>query len=405
MKNISVFFSAFVFFFVLFFRWAGLDATYIGWAKNILTILFVIINSPLLLKFNLRNFKWINWLFLIWGIVAIFAAYNNQNVSFDVMRWSSRANDFIVDKTAKSMKITQIISYVIGILFFVLYFEKLNRIGKTDLFLKYLFNLMLPFIICSDINGFIYHSDGISGYQIGNKFYLCYSNIFLATIYLLRHSLELKSHRRNIKILLLITFFLSIKTGCSTMIMGTLFYYMLTFIAKGERLHFLYRPSTYLVGLFACDILFFLFITWIMTLPFVQYVVVDILGEDLTLTGRLWMYEQLGNVLTECPLYGFGIGNAPLTTFMYGVGENAQNGLFNMFIESGYIGTIAYLMATLLMINQTRKKTFYFPIISFMYMMLLLSTIEVTFTTYFTAIIIMLLLGDKNKKMQEISKL
>jgi len=405
MKNISVFFSAFVFFFVLFFRWAGLDATYIGWAKNILTILFVIINSPLLLKFNLRNFKWINWLFLIWGIVAIFAAYNNQNVSFDVMRWSSRANDFIVDKTAKSMKITQIISYVIGILFFVLYFEKLNRIGKTDLFLKYLFNLMLPFIICSDINGFIYHSDGISGYQIGNKFYLCYSNIFLATIYLLRHSLELKSHRRNIKILLLITFFLSIKTGCSTMIMGTLFYYMLTFIAKGERLRFLYRPSTYLVGLFACDILFFLFITWIMTLPFVQYVVVDILGEDLTLTGRLWMYEQLGNVLTECPLYGFGIGNAPLTTFMYGVGENAQNGLFNMFIESGYIGTIAYLMATLLMINQTRKKTFYFPIISFMYMMLLLSTIEVTFTTYFTAIIIMLLLGDKNKKMQEISKL
>ena len=405
MKNISVFFSAFVFFFVLFFRWAGLDATYIGWAKNILTILFVIINSPLLLKFNLRNFKWINWLFLIWGIVAIFAAYNNQNVSFDVMRWSSRANDFIVDKTAKSMKITQIISYVIGILFFVLYFEKLNRIGKTDLFLKYLFNLMLPFIICSDINGFIYHSDGISGYQIGNKFYLCYSNIFLATIYLLRHSLELKSHRRNIKILLLITFFLSIKTGCSTMIMGTLFYYMLTFIAKGERLRFLYRPSTYLVGLFACDILFFLFITWIMTLPFVQYVVVDILGEDLTLTGRLWMYEQLGNVLTECPLYGFGIGNAPLTTFMYGVGENAQNGLFNMFIESGYIGTIAYLMATLLMINQTRKKTFYFPIISFMYMMLLLSTIEVTFTTYFTAIIIMSLLGDKNKKIQEISKL
>ena len=174
MKNISVFFSAFVFFFVLFFRWAGLDATYIGWAKNILTILFVIINSPLLLKFNLRNFKWINWLFLIWGIVAIFAAYNNQNVSFDVMRWSSRANDFIVDKTAKSMKITQIISYVIGILFFVLYFEKLNRIGKTDLFLKYLFNLMLPFIICSDINGFIYHSDGISGYQIGNKFSLLF---------------------------------------------------------------------------------------------------------------------------------------------------------------------------------------------------------------------------------------
>lgn len=401
MKSYSIFFSAFVFFFVLFFRWNSLDATYLGWTKNALSILFVVINTPLLLKFNFRKIRWINWMFLIWGIVAIIAAYKNQNVSFDVMIWSSQAHDFVVDKTAMSMKITQIISYVTSILFFVLYFEKINRIGKTDLFLKYLFYLMLPFIICSDINGFTYHSEGISGYQIGNKFYLCYSNIFLATVYLLRYPLELKNHRRYIKILLLVTFLLSIKTGCSTMIIGTLFYYMLTFVVKGEKLQFLYRPSTYIVGIFICDILFFLFVTWIMTLPIVQYIVVDVLGEDLTLTGRLSMYEKLGEVLTECPLYGFGIGNAPLTTFMYGVGENAQNGLFNMFIESGFIGTTAYLIAAILLIKHTEGNHFYFPIIAFIYMMLLLSTIEVTFTTYFTAIMIMLLLSDKNKKRKK----
>lgn len=134
-----------------------------------------------------------------------------------------------------------------------------------------------------------------------------------------------------------------------------------------------------------------------MTLPIVQYIVVDVLGEDLTLTGRLSMYEKLGDVLTECPLYGFGIGNAPLTTFMYGVGENAQNGLFNMFIESGFIGTTAYLIAAILLIKHTEGNHFYFPIIAFIYMMLLLSTIEVTFTTYFTAIMIILLLSNKNK--------
>ena len=89
------------------------------------------------------------------------------------------------------------------------------------------------------LNGFTYHSEGISGYQIGNKFYLCYSNIFLATVYLLRYPLELKNHLWYIKILLLVTFLLSIKTGCSTMIIGTLFYYMLTFVVKGEKLQFL----------------------------------------------------------------------------------------------------------------------------------------------------------------------
>ena len=79
----------------------------------------------------------------------------------------------------------------------------------------------------------------------------------------------------------------------------------------------------------------------------------------------------------------------------------SQNGLFNMFIESGFIGTTAYLIAAVLLIKHTEGNHFYFPLIGFIYMMLLLSTIEVTFTTYFTAIMIMLLLSDKNKKRKK----
>lgn len=398
MKDYKIFFSAFAFFFLMFFRWESLNPTYFGWTSNALTILFVLMNLPLLLKFNIRNYKWINITFLIWAIVAIIAAYNNQNVSFDMMKWSSVANDFVVDRTVKTTGMSKLLYYTTSVIFYVLYFQKLNRIGKSNLFLKYLFWIMLPFVIISDINGFTYHSEGISGYQIGNKFYLCYSNIFLATIYLLRKPIEVKQNSLKIKILLLITFLLSIKTECTTMIIGSLFYYFLFFILK--RKDILYKPSTYIISLFICDILFFVTVTWIITLPFVQYVIVDVLGEDLTLTGRIGMYEKLGGVLTECPLYGFGIGNAYLTTTLYGIGDNAQNGLFNLFIESGFIGTISYLAAILLLLKQANGESFYYPIICFIYMMLLLSTIEVTFTTYFTAIIIMLLLNNKDKKNQ-----
>lgn len=395
MKDYKIFFSAFVFFFLMFFRWESLNPTYLGWASNAFTILFVLMNLPLLLKFTIKKYKWINIVFLVWAIAAIVAAYNNQNVSFDIMKWNSIAQTFVVDKTVKTTGMSRLLYYVTSVIFYVLYFQRLNRIGKSDIFLKYLFWIMLPFIIISDLNGFTYHSEGISGYQVGNKFYLCYSNIFLATIYLLRKSIDVKQNRRNVKILLLITFLLSIKTGCTTMIIGSLFYYFLIFIQKQET--FLYKPLTYIIALFVCDILFFVAVTWIMTLPFVQYIVVDILGEDLTLTGRLGMYERLGEVLTECPFYGFGIGNAYLTTTMYGIGDNAQNGLFNLFIESGFIGTVTYLAAILLLLKQTNGEKFYYPIICFIYMMLLLSTIEVTFTTYFTAIIIMLLLNNKDK--------
>lgn len=394
MKDYRIFFSAFVFFFLMFFKWESLNPTYIGWASNVFTILFALMNLPLLLKFNIKKYKWINIAFLSWTIVAIIAVYNNQNVSYDVMKWSSIAQTFVVDKSVKTRSLSGLLYYVTSVIFYALYFQKLNRINKSDLFLKYLFWIMLPFIIISDINGFTYHSEGISGYQVGNKFYLCYSNVFLATIYLLRRPIDVKQNRTKVKVLLLITFLLSIKTGCTTMIIGSLFYYFMIFTRKQET--FLYKPLTYIITLFVCDILFFVAVTWIMTLPIVQYVVVDILGEDLTLTGRLGMYERLGDVLTECPLYGFGIGNASMTTTMYLIGDNAQNGLFNLFIECGFIGTIIYLVAILLLLRKTNGEKFYYPIICFIYMMLLLSTIEVTFTPYFTAIIMLLLLNNKD---------
>ena len=110
------------------------------------------------------------------------------------------------------------------------------------------------------------------------------------------------------------------------------------------------------------------------------------------------MYARLGDVLNECPLYGFGIGNAHLTTMMYGVGDNAQNGLLNLFIECGLLGVASYFIILLLMIKRASQNLSTYPIICFIYMMLILSSIEVTFTLYFTAIMILLVLNVTNKK-------
>lgn len=398
-KNSNIVFSAFVFFFTMFFKWESLNPTYVGWIHNGLILLFCIINYRIFKNIFNKKYKWINIFVFFWGIVVVYSAYINQNTTYDIETWNRYMQNIDIT-TLRAKRYDHTYYFVLKIIMFMLYFQFLNQYRKGQVFLKYLFYLLLPFVLISDINGFIYKSDGISGYEVGNKFYLCYLNIFLVTIYLLYKERN-KQVNKNVIILLLVTFLLALKTKCTTMIIGTILYFLFTFILKNNKFrNRLYKPWFYLICLFVCDILFFISVTWLLQIPIIQYIIVDILGEDLTLTGRVGMYARLGEVLNECPLYGFGIGNTYLTTMMYGVGDNAQNGLLNLFIECGLLGVIFYFIMLLLMIKQASHNLSTYPIICFIYMMLVLSSIEVTFTLYFTAIMILLLLDNNSIKNQ-----
>lgn len=376
----------------MFFEWGSLDSTLVGWIHNGLVLLFPIVNYRMLGCLISRKYKWVNILAICWGVVVLYSAYVNQDLAFDKEYWNTLTQSF--DFTPiRAMRYDHAYYYVLKVIMFILYFEYLNIYGLGLKFLHYVFYFMCPYVILSDVNGFLYQSDGIYGYEVGNKFYVCYLNILLIAIYVLIWPILNKKKKLFIRILLLVTFLLSLKTKCSTMVIGTLVYYYLLFGAgKGIR-NVLYKPWFYILGLFVCDILFLVLITWILQFPLVQYFIVDVLGEDLTLTGRIGIYSRVGEVLNECPLYGFGIGNAYLTTTMYGVGDNAQNGLLNLFIEIGLIGIIMYLSLLLVLIKRVARLQKSYSVLCFIYLMLVLSSIEVTFTTYFTGIVILLLLN------------
>lgn len=396
-KKSNIIFSSFVFFFTMFFKWESLNPTYVGWVHNGLVLLFCIVNYRIFRNIFNTNYKWINFFAFLWGVVVIYSAYINQNTIYDIENWNRTTQNFDIT-TLRAKRYDHTYYFVFKIIMFILYFQSLNLYKKGRIFLKYVFLFLLPFVLASDINGFIYRSEGISGYEAGNKFYLCYLNIFLITIYLLHKTLNEKV-KKKVFLLLLLTFALALKTECTTMIIGTVLFYLLAFVFKKDKFRsLLYKPCFYLVTLFVCDILFFISVTWILQIPIVQYIIVDILGEDLTLTGRVNMYARLGEVLNECPLYGFGIGNAYLTTMIYGVGDNAQNGLLNLFIECGMLGVVFYFIMLLSMIKMASCNLSTYPIMCFMYMMLVLSSIEVTFTMYFTAISILLILDIKKEE-------
>lgn len=393
MKEYKIIFSAFVFFYTMFFKWSTFDPTFMGWINNGLILSFIAINYPIFKKIFKPEYRTINLFVLLWGAVVIYSAYQNQNLTYDVPIWNSVTQRFDFN-TRNATRYDHSYYYVIKILMSVLYFEYLNLHNKASIFIKYLLIFMTPFVIISDINGFIYQSSGIDGYLAGNKFYVCYLNIFLATIYYLQHpTLEGKS-KYKMQFLLLTTFLLSLKTQCSTMVIGTIVYYYLIFYWSITKRGKLYKAKTFLTGLFICDILFFFIVTLLLQIPLIQFIVVDVLGEDLTLTGRIGMYASLGEVLSECPFYGFGLGNASLATTMYMVGDNAQNGFLNLFLEIGFLGVFLFYGILLLMMRKAKSNKTSYSLICFIYTMLILSSIEITFTTYFFAMSILFLLRN-----------
>lgn len=132
-----------------------------------------------------------------------------------------------------------------------------------------------------------------------------------------------------------------------------------------------------------------------------KYIIVDVLGEDMTLTGRLRIYAGVVSSLEHIPLFGYGMGNSHLITMMNEIGSNAQNGLFNLIIEIGIVGVIVYMSILIIMIKKQDASILSYPILCFIYVMIVLSSVEITFSTTFLALVILLLAKPQQKYVRQ----
>lgn len=76
----------------------------------------------------------------------------------------------------------------------------------------------------------------------------------------------------------------------------------------------------------------------VLDISFVQYLIEDILHEDLTLTGRTVIYAKMLDLIEEQPWFGYGNGTASFFTWYYMSMPNTQNGLLNDYIDWGMVG-------------------------------------------------------------------
>lgn len=385
-------FSSFVIFFVLFFKIPEIDTTIVGWIGNVLMIIFWGTNINMFKCLTKPQYKFINIFAVLWFFTCLISSYVNRDLFYDFTNWRGELLD-----SKYSMEFKHVFTFIMKLFMCLLYYQYLNSTKLSMSFLKYLFLYLFIFTCFSNLNALFYDSINGSGYLVGNKFYVCYLNIFTVTIYYLSHPTPNRKQKNVIKALIIVSLIIAIKTKCSTVVVGSLLMYLFVFVIKGKWRELLYSWKTYLIGLVVFDLLFFFFTLFFIDNAIMQYIIVDILGEDMSLTGRLDIYASLTPLLIDIPILGYGIGNASMITLMNAVGPNAQNGLFNYILEVGYLGAALFFFFLFSMMKNAKKQKSSYPILCFIYIMLVLSSIEVTFSTYFFGMSLFLMLNIESK--------
>lgn len=267
--------------------------------------------------------------------------------------------------------------------------------GHGKFLINFLFRYELLLVIATDFLLFTklipFYDGSHEAYLVGTKFIVAYQHMELMTLWFLKSGVGFNV--KNVSKLLLVAaaaylVLVSIRVQCMTGVLGCLilfFCFILIDRPSRKGLSILNSPSFLLIALAVC--LIFPFVSeLVVSIPAVNYFVVDVLGRNENLTGRVEIFQIFGSKMEGHALFGFGMGNgnaAAKELFGY---ANAQNAFLHWILQAGVVTTIA-LVLLMLMIFRQRSKLGAFkksmPLVILIYVYILLGTVEITFSMNF----------------------
>lgn len=245
-------------------------------------------------------------------------------------------------------------------------------------------------------------------FLVGTKFSVVYMHFYLISFFFADKNIELRTIRESslnnmlLGVLLIITMTVSIKLGTATGIVGTVALLLFLWLSERNIGAFL-NSKSFFVALIA-SLLFAVFVEIILSNSIVTYIITQLLGKDVTLTFRTVIYSMFPNIMKERWFWGFGYGTGYEVLMRYGI-VDAQNGIFDWIQQIGVFGTM--LLAIWLCIAMKQPKNLcdinhsdVRSLTALAYVFVLLATVEITFSSKFLAIIV-LLYGIKMQKIRE----
>lgn len=382
-KKVSVvFISVLIFWLILAPKSAIIpDSTISGWITNSISLFLVwCVRRDLRYIFTGR-YRIFNFSLLAYLAISLYSIYYNADTIGKYELAPLAEDSETIPQGTTTIK--YLLYYSIGLFAASLYIQRISDTKYIRTLLKTLFFLLLIVLIPLYREVLItpIEKGVLTEYSFGNKFTIGYWQLFLCTLYYLLHPyLNNTRHKYILSILVLWMIHTSIASECSTMIMGALIFMILSLLTSNAMVGRLASAKTIIISILIFNIGFFFFVTWVLQFEVIQYFVEDILNKDLSLTGRIEIYLDIQEAFTESPWIGLGYGNAIVVAKYYTDAYDTQNGLVELFIQTGVIGVVTFLFLVYTAAKPLEKNNITkYALVAFIYAIIGISTVEIPF--------------------------
>lgn len=303
------------------------------------------------------------------------------------------------------------ITYAILILDIVLYIHKYVRKYGTEKMFNILYRISKFYFLINIIWILVLKVIGRLGDAVQNEYlFLCgkFPTAYMMIFYLLFFMLSwsgnffLKEKRKKIVFALLTILCISLcwLIETSTGVLAILLFGIFVLFPKSEKLLKIFcNPIVLCITIIGSMILIFS-LNMIMSSSFVQNLIVNILHEDMTLTGRTQLYSLLYPLLMKSGVFGSGFGSYVTTQLGYHKWYNAQNGLAEIILTYGFLGGFAFLgfVFNSVLYNKKYTKQINAAILVF----IIVAVVEIPFNLRFLFLIsIFMCLGVEQTKIKK----
>lgn len=236
-------------------------------------------------------------------------------------------------------------------------------------------------------------SDPSEEYFVGNKFIVSYLHCFVSMLLFMKakrlnktsvllNKGKLMTKQVYIFLFLLLCSIYSIiicaKVTCTTGVIACIV--MLSMYFLPDRLRSIISDGKVMIITTALANILVLGTYSLLTMPFFEHIIYNILGKSYTWKGRLIIWQSIFSLFTDSPIIGYGYYNS-IVTDTVGFG-NPQNGILKLLIDAGIIGTALYGMIVWKSFQHSKRTNTHdlYPLCSFIYAMIAASIVEINLT-------------------------
>lgn len=316
-----------------------------------------------------KEYQTYNILLMAWAITALYASYINKYIPLH------------------SLIVT--IQFVGGIVLWILFMEYVNYTGKVLLTIDVLFFLCLAYCLMNDFLMVAWPSrffgrygditsEAYNAYLVGNKFNVGYLHGYLITFCWFRTEMRRKRIKNELIFVAVLSVVSVIYTSCATVLLALCFVFALYFYRN--QLDRFIRAKTIVFLAVLVSGIFFLFVTFVLTLPFVRSFITENLGRSLTLTGRTEIYQMALPIVAKYPWFGVGYDNNYQIVNQAVGYANLQTGVLDAVLSYGIVGVTFQGLLLYCSLRKGQNDT-HISMYGMLYLLIVAATVEITFRT------------------------